>query len=51
VVYNADKADIAKIAAAIASSGHDANGVKASDKAYKSLPSCCAYRDGKCSHD
>ena len=51
VVYNTTKTSIDKISAAIAISGHDANGVKATDAVYKTLPACCAYREGKCSHE
>lgn len=51
VVYNSDKTTMDKIAASIALAGHDSKGHIASDKSYKSLPSCCAYRTGSCSHD
>jgi periplasmic mercuric ion binding protein len=51
VVYTAPKATISKITNAILNSGHDANGVKASDEMYKTLPACCAYREGKCAHE
>jgi periplasmic mercuric ion binding protein len=51
VVYTAPKATIGKITNAVVNSGHDANGVKTTDAIYKTLPACCAYRDGKCSHE
>jgi|NOAtaT_7_FD_contig_41_3087948_length_2345_multi_4_in_0_out_0_2 copper chaperone CopZ len=33
-----------QVAMAIAASGHDTDGFKASSKTYKSLPGCCKYR-------
>jgi len=51
VVFNSTKTNINAITEAIAKVGHDANGINASNATYKSLPSCCAYRDGKCAHD
>jgi copper chaperone CopZ len=51
VVYNTDKTSLDKIADAIAKAGHDSQHHVASDKAYKTLPSCCAYRTGTCDHD
>ncbi len=43
VKYNAKGTDLAKIQQKIAASGYDNAGVKASDKAYKNLHSCCQY--------
>jgi len=51
VVFNSTKTNINAITEAIAKVGHDVNGINASNATYKSLPSCCAYRDGKCAHD
>lgn len=51
VKYNVDKATLDKIEMSIAKAGHDTRDHKASDKEYKQLPGCCAYRDGKCDHD
>jgi periplasmic mercuric ion binding protein len=48
VTYDTEKTSVLKIQEAIASFGHDAGSVKASDKKYKSLPKCCQYRDRKC---
>lgn len=50
VVYNSDKTGLDKVAAAIAKAGHDSRLQTAAEKAYKSLPGCCAYRTGVC-HD
>jgi periplasmic mercuric ion binding protein len=51
VVYNANKTNMDAIATAISNVGHDAGSKIASTESYKSLPGCCAYRDGKCSHE
>ena len=51
VVYNSEKTSRDKIQASIANAGHDSDRHTASDKSYKSLPSCCAYRTGVCAHD
>src|SRR5690349_4125526 len=48
VIYRADKVSVQQIKEAVARSGHDVEGVKASDEAYKKLPECCKYRDKKC---
>lgn len=50
VVYNADKTSLDQIAGAIAKAGHDNRLHLSTDKEYKKLPGCCAYRSGKC-HD
>jgi periplasmic mercuric ion binding protein len=51
VVYNYKKTNLEAISIAIAKVGHDVGALKASTESYKTLPSCCAYRDGKCSHE
>lgn len=51
VTYNSSKTTREKIEQAIAQAGHDTGDHKASDKAYKRLPECCAYRSGACHHD
>ena len=51
VVYNGDKTSLDKVAAAVAKAGHDNRLHNASDKDYKTLPGCCAYRTGTCHHD
>lgn len=51
IVYLSAKTNVDKIAISIAQAGHDNRLAKANDKKYKSLPSCCAYRDGFCSHE
>lgn len=43
VKYDASKVEEAKIHEKIASVGHDTEEVKATDKAYNSLPGCCKY--------
>ena len=44
VTYNNEKTSLDKIELAIADAGHDTRNHKSTDKAYKKLPSCCAYR-------
>ena len=44
VTYNPAKANMDQVAKAVAVSGHDNAKVKADDKSYSSLPSCCKYR-------
>ncbi len=51
VVYNSQKTGLDQIAGAIAEAGHDSRIKIASDKNYKTLPGCCAYRTGTCDHD
>jgi copper chaperone CopZ len=48
VTYRADKVTLQQIEQAVAAKGHDTQGVKSDDKAYKSLPECCQYRDKNC---
>ena len=48
VTFDTAKTDLLKIQQAIAAHGHDAGEVKASEKSYKKLPSCCRYHDQKC---
>ena len=51
VIFDSTKTTKIKIEEAIAKAGHDTEDVKALDENYKTLPSCCAYRDGaKCTH-
>jgi copper chaperone CopZ len=51
VVFNNTKTDRNKIAKAVAEAGHDNTILVSSDKKYKTLPDCCAYRSGSCGHD
>ncbi len=46
--YDSGKTSLLKIQEAIASKGYDAGEFTGSSKAYKKLPKCCQYRDGKC---
>ena len=43
VSYNHDKVSMEKIEKAVAAVGYDTEHQTATDKAYKSLPSCCHY--------
>lgn len=45
VSYKTDKASLAQIEESIAKAGHDAGAIKATDSAYRQLPSCCAYHE------
>ena len=51
VVFNPEKTDLDKITLAIANAGHDSKNHVATEKQYKKLPHCCAYRTGSCDHD
>ncbi|GBL35436.1 hypothetical protein EMGBS15_10310 [Filimonas sp.] len=51
VTYNSEKTTLDQIELAIAKAGHDSKEHKSTDKDYKKLPSCCAYRTGTCDHD
>jgi|694.fasta_scaffold09254_11 mercuric ion binding protein len=51
VVYNPNKTNLKLIEKAISEAGHDTPNFIASESDYKKLPSCCAYRTGKCDHD
>lgn len=44
VVFDDKKTNIKKIETKLAGVGHDTQDIKATDKAYNSLPSCCRYR-------
>ena len=44
VTYNPTKVTIDAIQKSIAAAGHDTETVKANDKAYNALPSCCQYK-------
>jgi periplasmic mercuric ion binding protein len=48
ITFDSSKVTIAKIEATIAKAGHETKSAKADDKAYKSLPECCKYKDGEC---
>lgn len=50
VVYVTKKTDLLSIQKSIAGAGYDTGKIKAKDKDYKSLPACCAYRDGVSTH-
>ena len=43
LTYNPAKTTSQKVQVAIAKVGHDTEGEKASDNAYKALPQCCQY--------
>lgn len=43
VTFNPHEISLEKIKTAIASVGHDVDGVKADDKVYNNLPNCCQY--------
>lgn len=51
VTYSTSKANLNTIANAIAKAGHDSRLAIASDKDYKKIPDCCAYRNGVCHHE
>ena len=44
VTYDPAKTNIDQVGKKVAAAGHDNEKVKADDKAYSSLPSCCKYR-------
>ena len=44
VTYDPAKTNIDQVSRKVAAAGHDNEKVKADDKAYSSLPSCCKYR-------
>jgi periplasmic mercuric ion binding protein len=44
VTYDPAKTNIDQVGKKVAAAGHDTEKVKADDKAYSSLPSCCKYR-------
>jgi hypothetical protein len=46
VIYKTKHVTELDIHKSVAETGHDTEEVKASDKKYKELPACCAYRDG-----
>jgi len=46
VMFNNKKTSVESISQAIADIGHDTELVKATDKSYRDLTGCCAYRDG-----
>lgn len=46
LIYNAKKIDEMAIHKAIIGVGHDTEKLKADSATYKSLPGCCAYREG-----
>jgi Cu(I)/Ag(I) efflux system membrane fusion protein len=48
VTFDTTKVNLPAIQKAIAAKGYDAGPVKGNDKAYKSLPKCCRYRDQDC---
>lgn len=43
LTFDDSKTDVKKVETAIAAVGHDTELVKATDKAYNDLPSCCHY--------
>ena len=44
VTYDPAKTNIDPVGKKVAAAGHDTEKIKADDKAYSSLPSCCKYR-------
>jgi len=46
VIFNNTKTKEETIVKAIVAVGHDTGTLKSSDETYKTLPDCCAYRDG-----
>ena len=46
VIFRTDRIKEDTIHDLVAKAGHDTEKVKASDENYKTLPDCCAYRDG-----
>jgi len=44
VSYDPAKTNIDQVSKKVAAAGHDTEKVKADDKAYNSIPSCCKYR-------
>jgi len=51
LIYNEFKTDVKTIKKSIVEVGHDTEDLKASDKAYNNLHSCCKYRDEKVRND
>jgi copper chaperone CopZ len=47
ITYDSTKVNLVKIKEAIASAGYEPEGMTANPKAYKKLPACCKYNDGK----
>ena len=43
VEFDTEKTSITKIEESILKAGYDTEKIKATDKAYKSLPTCCQY--------
>jgi len=50
VVYKPQKINEDAIHKSIAAAGYDTEKIKATDKAYNSLPNCCRYKDGLKKH-
>ncbi|HET8573535.1 MAG TPA: heavy-metal-associated domain-containing protein [Edaphocola sp.] len=50
VSFKTDKVTLQQIEQSIANAGHDAGQIRATDSAYKKLPSCCAYKDQATTH-
>ena len=48
VIYRPSKTNTEAISKSIAKSGHNTEAVEASVKDYKSLPTCCQYKDHSC---
>jgi Copper chaperone len=47
LTYDPAKTSTQKVQVAIAKAGHDSDGAKAPDNAYKALPECCKYERKK----
>ena len=48
VIYRPSKTNTEAISKSIAKAGHNTEAVEASVKDYKSLPTCCQYKDNSC---
>ena len=51
IKYVSSKTSLDKISQSIAKVGHDNTLHNSTDKDYKKIPECCAYRSGSCDHD
>ncbi len=50
VIFKTKLANEIDVHKAVAEAGHDTPKIKAKDETYKTLPACCAYRNGVESH-
>lgn len=47
IFYDSTKTDLKTIEQSISEAGHATENIPANEKAYKSLPACCAYRSNE----